>query len=308
MAASPQKNANVRLLACLVDEEDTGDGDYRFLVDGQHVKYVTTAPGAFRGHEDDRTFGPILIHELLPVFPPSDWNKGHIARDEATGEPAFLRTETVRFSGVKNRWHPVTFNEHDFTRKDHVRQRVHVVTHPNIHGGRRPVLMKLAVWPWEIPSLEIETAAYQWFHESGSGAGGVGRGVGPTFLGHLTEGKNGRVVGFVTEWVEGTRAAGLADLDGCKRALGQLHALGIKMGDINKHNFLVRNREGHNDGGDGDGDVVLVDFETVRRDCSPAELADEMGALEANLASTSFRGGVERITCPEPSQEPETEK
>ncbi|KAK4039323.1 hypothetical protein C8A01DRAFT_16670, partial [Parachaetomium inaequale] len=128
--------------------------------------------------------------------------------------------------------------------------------------------------PWEIPAVEAETAAYEWIR---------GSGVGPAFLGHLTEGQDGRVVGFVAEWVEGARAAGPGDLDGCKKALGALHALGIKLGDINKHNFLVR--EGQ--------DVIVVDFETAKRGCSPLELEEGMGALQSNLESTSFRGGVE---------------
>lgn len=275
MTASQQNNANVRLLACLVDDDDTDDSDYRFLVDGQHVKYVTTAPGTFRGAEDDRTFEPILLGELLPPFPTGDWNNGHAARDTETGNATFVRTETVQFAGVKNLWHPVKLNELDFTRQDRVRQRVHVATHPEVEGGKL-VLIKLAVWPWEIPFVEVETAAYRWI--SGSG-------VGPRFLGHLTEGKDGRVVGFVAEWVPGARAAGPRDFDGCEKALGQLHALGITLGDINKHNFLVR--DGH--------DVVLVDFETAKRDCSPAELEDEMSALKSSLEDTSFLGGVEPV-------------
>ncbi|KAL2753123.1 hypothetical protein ACRALDRAFT_2112990 [Sodiomyces alcalophilus JCM 7366] len=272
MVGPQQKNANVRLLACLVDEDDADDSDYRFLVDGKHVKYVTTSPGTFRGAEDDRTFEPILLGELFPPFPTGDWNKGHAARDPDTGKATFVKTETVQFAGVKNVWHPVKLNELDFTRQDRPRQRVHVSTHPQVQGGK-PVLVKLAVWPWEIPFVEAETAAYQWIS---------GTGVGPEFLGHLTEGKDGRVVGFVAEWVESARAAGPGDFDGCKEALGRLHELGIKLGDINKHNFLVR--DGH--------DVVLVDFETAKRDCSPAELEDEMSALMSNLEDTSFRGGV----------------
>ena len=126
------------------------------------------------------------------------------------------------------------------------------------------MLVKFAVWPWEIPFMEVETAAYQWIRDSG---------IGPKFLGHLTEGRDGRVVGFVTEWVEGARAAGPGDIDGCKKALGRLHKLGIKLGDINRHNFLVRDRH----------DVVLVDFETAKRDCSATELEDEMNALESRL-------------------------
>jgi hypothetical protein len=157
----------------------------------------------------------------------------------------------------------VKINELEFTRQDRIRQRVHVSTHPEVNGGK-PVLIKLAVWSWEIPYLEDETAAYKWISDSS---------IGPKFLGHLTEGKDGRMVGFVAEWVEGARAAGPADYDGCKKALGRLHELGIKLGDVNKHNFLVR--DGY--------DVLLVDFETAKRDRSPSELEEEMRALKSSL-------------------------
>lgn len=281
MNAPQERNTNVRLLACLIDVDDGDstptDSDYRFLVDKQHVKYVTTAPGTFRGAEENMNFEPILLNELLPPLPPGDWNQGHVARDPETEKATFVKTETVEFAGVKNIWHPVKLNELEFTRQERVRQRVHVSTHPHVQGGK-PVLVKLAVWPWEIPSMEVETAAYQWLSDSG---------VGPKFLGHLTEGKDGRVVGFVAEWVEGARAAEPADIDGCKKALGRLHELGIKLGDINKHNFLVR---------DGHADVVLVDFETVKRNCSPQELEDEMSALKSNLEDMSGRGGVIQLT------------
>jgi predicted Ser/Thr protein kinase len=113
-------------------------------------------------------------------------------------------------------------------------------------------------------------------------------GIGPKFLGHLTEGRDGRVVGFAVEWVQGARAAGPGDMEGCKKALERLHELGIKSGDINKHNFLVR--DGH--------DVVLVDFETAEHSCSPQELEDEMSALQNSLEDTSFWGGVEIMASP----------
>ncbi|PVH68584.1 hypothetical protein DL98DRAFT_522668 [Cadophora sp. DSE1049] len=277
MTATPHKNTNVRLLACFVDESDTSDSDYRFLVDGQHVKYLTAAPGTFAGAEDDRTFEPILLGDLLPPFPNGDWNRGHAAMDPLTGKAAFVKTESVQLPGVENLWHSVKLNELDFTRQERVRQRVYASTHPHVNGGK-PVLVKLAVWPGEICDIEAETTAYQWISESGVS-------IGPKFLGHLTEGKDGRVVGFVAEWVEGVRAAGPGDVDACKRALGLLHGLGIKLGDINKHNFLLR--DGH--------DVVLVDFEMAKRGCSASELEDEMGHLESSLADTSFRGGIEPV-------------
>lgn len=120
--------------------------------------------------------------------------------------------------------------------------------------------------------METETIAYEWIRD---------RGIGPGFLDHLTEGKDGRVVGFVAEWVQDARAVGPRDLESCRKALGRLHELGIKLGDTNKHNFLVR--EGH--------DVVLVDFEFAKK-CSPQELEDEMNALKECLEDPSFRGGV----------------
>lgn len=59
-------NSNVQLLANLVDPDDEEDSEYRFLVDGKYIKYVTVAPGVLR--KCDRTFSPALI-PLLPPFP-----------------------------------------------------------------------------------------------------------------------------------------------------------------------------------------------------------------------------------------------
>ncbi|KAJ8129967.1 hypothetical protein O1611_g3664 [Lasiodiplodia mahajangana] len=273
MAVLRPKNVNIQLLACLVDEDDTNDSDYRFLADGQRARYVTTAPGTFVGAEDDRTFEPILLGELFPPFPSGSWNQGHVAKDTATGETAFVKTETVQLAGVKNIWHPVKLNEFDFTQQHRIRQRVRVATHPELNNGK-PVLMKLAVWPWEIASMEVETTAYQFID---------GRSIGPKFLGHVTEGNDGRVVGFIIEWVQDARAAGLEDIESCKMALGRLHKLNIKSGDINKHNFLVRDGQ----------DTVLIDFETAEFGCSPEELDLETGTLEHTLQDKSSRGGVE---------------
>ncbi|RDA83183.1 hypothetical protein CP532_6446 [Ophiocordyceps camponoti-leonardi (nom. inval.)] len=259
MMTARVKNGNVRLLACLVDEEETSDSDYRFLVDGQHVKYVTTEPGVFRG-SDNRNFEPLLLSELLPQFPPGDWNKGHIDRDPETGEAAFVRTEKVQFEGVENTWHPVKINELDLKEQDRVYSRVHISTHPKLNGGK-PVLFKLAVWPYEIPWVEDETAAYQWLK---------GSGLAPRFLGHVTEGKEGRVIGFVAEWLEDARIALPEDMESCKKALGRLHELGIKHGDVhNPRNFLVREN----------GEVLMIDFESSRRDRPAEELEEEMKVL-----------------------------
>ncbi|KAG6030632.1 hypothetical protein E4U19_000403 [Claviceps sp. Clav32 group G5] len=270
MAAPQQKNSNIQLLACLVDGDDTGD--YRFLVDGRHVKYVSTAPGTFRGfHEADRTFARVLLGEIFPPFPTGDWNNGHVARDPVTGQVTFIRTEKVSLAEVNSGWRTVKIDEREVSYQDRLRQRVRVVTHPRINSGQ-PVFMKTTVWSWEIDWIETEIAVYQRICD---------RGVGPKFLGHVTQDTNGRTIGFITEWLSGARSAEPRDLDDCKKVLDRLHQLGIKHGDTNKSNFLVR--EGH--------EVALIDFEVSSLDCSHLELEDEMNALGNRLESTDPAGG-----------------
>ncbi|RKL04092.1 hypothetical protein BFJ68_g11277 [Fusarium oxysporum] len=243
-----QKNSNVRLLACLLDGDDIMQSDYRFLVDGSLVKYVITAPGTFLCDHEDRAFEPVVLGNLFPHFPPGDWNNGHVARGPATGEPSFVKTEIVQFPGAQNCWHPLRFNELEFTRQERLRQRVHVSMHPDVN------------------------AAYEWLQNSE---------VVPTFLGHVTEGKDGRVIGFVTEFIEDTRPAEPRDIGECEKALKKLHELRIKMGDTNKFNFLVR---------DGHG-VMIADLETAKQAGSQDELDEEMKGLRASLEDTSFLGG-----------------
>ncbi|KAI0879221.1 hypothetical protein GGS24DRAFT_486698 [Hypoxylon argillaceum] len=92
---------------------------------------------------------------------------------------------------------------------------------------------------WRMPFFEVETTAYEWI---------MGKGIGPRFLSHSTE--TGRVFGFVIENVDGARTAEPQDLAACQRILAKLHALEIKHGNINKHNFLIKN-----------GEAVLMDIE-----------------------------------------------
>ncbi|RBR09405.1 hypothetical protein FVER53590_29417 [Fusarium verticillioides] len=267
-----QKNSNVRLLECSIDRDEIRRSFYRFLVDGSLIKYVITAPGTFLCDHQDRTFEPVLLGTLFPQFPPVDWNNGHVFRDPATGEPSFVKTETVEFPEVQTCWHPLRFNELDFTRQQQLRQGVHVSTHPDVNAGK-PVLVKFAVWPWEAHYAEAETTAYEWLQNIE---------VVPKFLGHVTEGKDGRVIGFVTEFVEGARPAESRDIEGCEKALKKLHELSIKMGDTNKFNFLVRDGR----------DVMIADLEAAEQGCSQEELEEEMKGLKACLEDTSFLGGV----------------
>ena len=196
----------------------------------------------------DRSFGPILLGQLLPPFPNRDWDKGHMANDPQTGHVDFVKAESVSCRSGE----PLAPREAE--RVGFHATRPSEATSPHFNASRtqqrRTRTNQTCRLAWEIGYMEAETAAYQRINDSG---------IGPKFFRRLTEGKDGRVVGFVTEWVQGARAAGPGDIEGCTKALRRLHELGIKSGDINKYNFLVR--DGY--------DVVLVDFETAERDCSP---------------------------------------
>jgi hypothetical protein len=268
------RNDNVQLLAALVDWDDVEeDSDYRFLVDGKDVKYIKTAPGIFP--EDDRTFAPNLI-PLLPKFPTGDWNEGYISKDKITGKLAFTKTTTSILPGVKNNWHPTKIDHLELIKLDHLRQSIHTVSHPRFP---RPVVVKFAVFPWEIPQIELETTAYERIS---------GTGISPNFLGHVTEA--GRTIGFLMDLVEGGRTAGHEDLAACQCVLSKLHRLGLRHGDINKYNFLVGNES-----------AVMIDFETTKECDVKEELEEEYGRLEESLMDPSYLGGIGPRTVERPS-------
>jgi serine/threonine protein kinase len=186
---------------------------------------VTVAPGTLP--RDGRTFAPAVLARL-PQFPPGDWNTGHVGLDSTYGsdEPIFISTEKADLPGVKTIWHPTSIDCLQPRKLARLRQNIHIVSHPLFSD---PVVIKFTEFPWQTPYFESETAAYQWID---------GCDIGPRFLGHLTE--EGRVFGFVLEYIDNARAVGPADLDACQGVLKRLHALGIKHGDINKHNFMMR--------------------------------------------------------------------
>lgn len=132
------------------------------------------------------------------------------------------------------------------------------------------IVVKFARFPWEIGYLNAETAAYEWTQ---------GNQIGPRFLGHLTE--EGRVIGFLMEWIKDAQHATPEDLSLCQQTLSRLHQLGLKHGDINRHNFLIR-----------EGRAILIDMES----CEPCEdekaLEKEYSELEKELRDTSGRGGT----------------
>ena len=78
------------------------------------------------------------------------------------------------------------------------------------------------------------------------------------------------------------RTADVEDLDKCQRALKKLHALQLKHGDTNKHNFMVE---------EGKEEAVLVNFDLTSRCTDEHELLEEFRGLQEQLEENTGRGG-----------------
>lgn len=258
---------SIELLACLVDPDGEDEDEYRFLVDRKHVKYVTIDAGALPA-ETHRSFAPDVLR-VLPEFPPGDWNQGHIAKDDRTGKPIFSAISTEPLPAVESLWHPIIVDHLELKTVTRLRSNIHEVTHVLFP---EPVILKLALFPWQVQYLEAETRAYEWIRNLE---------VVPRFLGHVSEG--GRVVGFLMENIAKASPATLDDLEACKTALCQLHSLGVLHGDVNRNNFLIQ------ESGDK---VTIIDFETAEQCDEQDKLQAEISSLEESFKDLSNRGGV----------------
>ncbi|KLU91966.1 hypothetical protein MAPG_10914 [Magnaporthiopsis poae ATCC 64411] len=263
----------IKLLHVSIDPDPSEDSEFRFLVDNQSVKYITISGGLFEPL--DMSFEPDLVPQL-PPFPHGDWNTARISADAVTGLPCFEAMEKRLLPGITNLWHDVRIDYAELRMGRRLKSNVYEATCARL--GSETVVAKFARFPWEICHVAAETTAYEWIE---------GHGIGPAFLGHLTE--EGRVIGFVMARVggggegpeSGFRHAQEDDLPLCQSSLGRLHALGIRHGDTNKHNFLV-----HHDR------VTMIDFDVASRPASAEELEQEMQRLLDQLRDTSGRGGV----------------
>lgn len=263
-------SANVRALALLQASVDLQDeSEFRMLVDNQDVKYITIDGGLYS--VDDMCFEPILT-QILPPFPPGDWNIGRVSQDPVTGKPYFASVSKEKLDEIQTAWHAKRIDHLQLGNAQKLRSNVNQVTCP---GFDTPVVAKFARFEWEIPQLEAETEAYGWIQNH--------RGIAPEFLGHLTE--DGRVIGFLIARMSDCRHATPDDLELCRDVLGKLHKLGVKHGDVNKHNFLIH------DNGEGQEMATLIDFDMATRNATKEERDAEMEGLRSALEDTSGRGG-----------------
>ncbi|ESZ89743.1 alpha-galactosidase A precursor [Sclerotinia borealis F-4128] len=232
------------------------------LVNNEHFKYITIDPEIYE--VDDMCFPPYLISKL-PPFPAGDWNYGRISRTAENSMAFFAETSKKDFPSIKPLWHTKSYDYLSFE-LEQLNSNVFMASSPLFE---QPIIAKFARFEWEIGYYIAETQVYSWIN---------GCGIGPEFLGYLTE--EGRVIGFLIENVEG-RHATISDLPACKAAVERLHDLGIIHGDLNKYNFLI-----------SEGRAVLIDFETAQRSEDSEAIEKEMEGLELQLLDMSGRGGV----------------
>lgn len=252
---------DIQVLQASVDSED--QSEFRILVDRKFVKYLTIDPGLY--DVGDMCFGPSLI-SMLPPLPPGDWNEGHVSHDTTNMRPHFARVKTAQLPGVTNPWHPLQIDHLELHMGQKLRSNVYEATCLQFNST---IIVKFARFAWETPQIDAETSAYQWIENHQ---------IGPKFLGHLSE--EGRVIGFIVERIMDCRHATPEDLSLCQLTLSKLHKLGIKHGDINKHNFLIH-----------DGKATLIDFDNSTRYNDTKTLDQEFRALQEELRDTSGRGG-----------------
>ncbi|KAI9748212.1 MAG: hypothetical protein M4579_007286 [Chaenotheca gracillima] len=263
--------SDIAILHMSVDENEE-DSYFRLLVDGRHFKYISIEANVYA--VDDLVFPPSLLSQLPPL-PPGDWNLGHITKSPTTTTgPQFAWTTRKSFTGIRHTWHPVRVDYLSLSLGRKLMSNVFEATCSSAAiSAQSPVIAKFARFPWETSNYETETEVYSWI---------AGRGIGPSFLGHITE--EGRVIGFLMEKVVG-RHAGIEDLEACRIAVKKLHQEGIYHGDLNKHNFLVSS----------DREICLIDFETARKGKDQQPMDRELSDLEDQLRTTSTRGGTEMI-------------
>ncbi|KAB8356397.1 hypothetical protein FH972_023980 [Carpinus fangiana] len=197
---------NIHVIHLEVDE-DTLEGDYRFLVDDCYVKYVSINGNGILDCED-MCFTPVLIPSL-PPFPPGDWNCGHIAKND-NGKAAFAWTRRENLPSIGDPWHPFRANILDLDIKNAFKMQSNVwrVKIPEL--GDRRVVAKMANFLWEVDYYHFETQANYWIRDMG---------IAPEFLGHIVE--EGRIVGLLVEYIEESRRAGSDDVAACRKLLDE---------------------------------------------------------------------------------------
>ena len=197
----------------------------------------------------------------LPHLPSGDWNEARVFPDRH-GVPEVGNATRTSHQAVVNDWHPRRFDYFAFINVETLQQdRLQIVRHPEFN---EPILLKIASFPWDIPSVEQEARIYQRLR----GSGAV-----PYFLGHVTE--SGRIIGFITEYIREIPSVRRAHIQNCLIALQELHRRGIVHGDAHSDNCLIR----------PDSSAALIDFELAEHTWSDDEFGRDLDIMDRCILS-----------------------
>ncbi len=226
------------------------------------IKYVFLDSDVIRG---GHFTGPEPFSIDLPHLPSGDWNEASIRLDQHTCAPSINNTTKSMHLGMADDWHPRKIEYVELVKVRTLQpDRLQVVSHPDFDA---PVLAKIASFPWDIPPLEREAMMYRLLYSSG---------IVPEFLGHVTE--DGRIIGFMTEFIHETPSIRIKNLRSCQDALRRLHQRGIAHGDAHGDNCLIRN----------DGSAVLIDFELSIVTSSEAEFNRDLEIMDRCIRANSM--------------------
>ena len=275
------------VLQVSVDPEGKEESEFRILIGPKgpkyvanfegpkFVKYLTIDGGIYDADTMcwDRTLIPLL--PPLPPDPLESWNVARISKDPVNGIPYLASWKKVHLARITHVWHPLNVDYFDLQMgaiiRTNVREAIFCGSETTTGLTKdTTIIAKFARFDWEIAQLAVEVSAYRWIQAHQ---------IGLKFLGNITE--EGRAIGFIMERITDFEHAGPEHLALCQQALSKLHTLGIKHGDINKHNILIRDQQ-----------AILIDFEGAAW-CDDAEaLRDELEKLPQELRDTSGRGGI----------------
>ena len=82
------------------------------------------------------------------------------------------------------------------------------------------------------------------------------------------------------ERISDAQHASPQDVEVCREVLSRLHGLGVRHGDTNRFNFLVR-----------DDKAILIDFDTAEKCDDRNSLLQELEHLTTCLEDSSRKGG-----------------
>lgn len=152
---------DIELLQASTDPDDISE--FCFLVDHQHIKYITVDPYIF--DDMDLIFEPTLIEILLPLLPAGDWNLAGIFQatspeksSSGNAEPQ-IETLTRVLPGIREIWHPLQIDYLELEVSNHLRSNVYEAKCAKLPGQ---FIVKFARFDYEIERLERETAAHKW--------------------------------------------------------------------------------------------------------------------------------------------------